>query len=883
MAGFDLNLFNSLVGGGAFGAAGAAFGVPSCMLQLGEALLGLLPTPVLAAIVAAIQAGMKLADAVIKAIYNSIRDLFGLIGIDLDTGTFTFVSDLFGFGAAAILGTLGAFLGALGSLGSLYTNYQMIASQIEQLLECLGNFKDFNKLKEGVDDTPMTPQEFDNFRDNFYAVENLQLQAALQFIEAGTNQLNVIGGILNDRKRNPSREPQFIPEACGFLQGTSLEGQCAPAQPVQRDIFRLVFGPPKSIFGQFILSNDGLYFDSQTEGIQPALNFIEEKKLGLKKEDLWKFAHNPNLGGRGDSISSKDLNLYFNTILDPVSINESEQVRNYYDRDGFLQELLGNRNKRIYDLSSQISDLETGNAPQSIIINLKQALISENSRLNDKINKRKKQIELAVVLPNLYLGGPQYNLDDVIPINDFSYLGGLNISIDLQKQKALSFSQADVSSVVSPYQLANNYVAPRVNTRNSTFQHLIIAENGDGAIIFDGSSVSSVDGLVLQTENFLTTDSLFAMYNFLDTDVETPSSLQFLLRNSASSKNYLYSQLVADTPENVFSRGLGIAYLKGITVNSNSTPTNPSGLGSYLKMPEASQFQDFLYNQNGASLDFWVHLPEMLSYTGVGNVSSLYRLVLANENTGASSQFSNTECVYNSRDTGVVRGIVIGFTRDRRLTQGVSPSNQQVDNPASQTSLFLAPTQSINSSAIAFINRSEYDGNGCCELTTYHSMIAPSTSSVSGCTSSFCHISITFDPYRDEIKFFFDGENITTSSMSKVFGTPEHIMPCLPTFKSDNNSFEYSSTAVGPDAPDKLKSGPRLGQYFTPWIVGGGYTDGMYNKGNFMGGSYGGLISGLMGYLGSIKFYSKPLSEKEVLNNYNTQKNFFKNIDITKL
>jgi len=76
--------------------------------------------------------------------------------------------------------------------------------------------------------------------------------------------------------------------------------------------------------------------------------------------------------------------------------------------------------------------------------------------------------------------------------------------------------------------------------------------------------------------------------------------------------------------------------------------------------------------------------------------------------------------------------------------------------------------------------------------------------------------------------------------------------------------------------------GPSLGTYFTPWILGGGYTDGM-STGNFMGGSFGGIISGLKGYLGGIKFYSRPLTEQEVLNNFDVSKDFFKNVDVPNL
>ena len=47
-----------------------------------------------------------------------------------------------------------------------------------------------------------------------------------------------------------------------------------------------------------------------------------------------------------------------------------------------------------------------------------------------------------------------------------------------------------------------------------------------------------------------------------------------------------------------------------------------------------------------------------------------------------------------------------------------------------------------------------------------------------------------------------------------------------------------------------------------------------------MGGEYGGKVSGLRGYLGCTRFYSKPLSDAEVLNNYKATQNFFDNVEV---
>lgn len=901
MVSFDLNFFNTIAGTGGIGGVGAAFGVPSCLLTLAQDVLGLLPTPILAIIVLALKKGIQLADAVIKAIYGAIRDLFGIVEWLTGDGLFTWISDFFGLGldqsiatALAALGGLVAAAGAATSLASqLYSNYQMVAGQLEKMKECIESLRNMTQAQTGISDAPMDPEAFRKYVDDNYAADRYKAQSALAFIKAANNQIDYCNGVIAGRLNGTLEEPLFRPELCDLLEGTGLNVQCVTAEAAEPEIFRLVFGPPKSTHGQFILSKDGLYFDSQTSGITPALVYLDNKKANFSKGNIWKFKHNPNLGGRGDEFSINDLKTYVKTILDPEIINESSYLQEYYTKDGFLQELIGNKNKRLYDLSAQLNDLQVDNAPNSVILNFRQSILSENSNLIQKINKRKKQIELAVTLPNIYGTSVSYAPGEV-PVNDFSYLGGMNINLDIQKQKALSFNQADVSGVVSPIKLSTTYVKTKVHSKNSNLDHLLIVENGNGAIIYDGSSVSSTDAVILHAENSLTTDGLFAMYNFLDTDVEDPSSTTFQIRNSASQSDEYYAQLVATGPDQVFTRGLGIPYLQGITKNSNSTPAAPSALGSFVKLPNEAPFNDLLYNQNGATIDFWVYAPDLT--TGIstgyneGNVSSLFRLVLANENTGFNGQGSSidTENLSNNFGTEAVRGFVMGFTRDRRIVSGLPASNDNTLNPASSTAFFLAPTQSASPSAVGFINRSFYDNENCNTGTTYHSMAVPVTKSVnsvtlSSCQQEFVHVAVTFDPIKDSISIFADGVELATSSMSYVFGIPSYTMPNLPTFKNATNSFKYSTLTVGPNAPQALKYGPVLDTYFTPWIVGGGYTDGMYYNGNFMGGTYGGIISGLRGNIGSLKFYSKPLSQSEILNNYNTQSMFFKNIDVSKL
>ena len=897
MATFDLRAAAAVAGqGGDFPqAVGTGFGVPNCIMGLARDVLSLLPTSVLGGMASEIGLGADAADSVIKSFNNWLRDTFGIIQWDTENGGFIFISaaskngyDRNGLGALS--NALGLVNAATAFAGRLYQNYQAAEDQINGIRTCIKTYTDYLKYKNGNSVNELanfTDEQYANYINNLYSVEIAQMQEAQNFIVSANAQLDNINDILAARALDPSLEPVFNCEAIQFLSGTTLALQCAPQEQQQKEIFRLVYGPPKSTYGQFVLSNDGIYFDSQSSGILPALTFINEKKARLQSSKKWMLDYAPNLGGRGDSFSTEDLKSYVNTVLDPVKVNDSQLLKSYYDNDLFLQHLIGTKNKRIYDISGQISDLETNSAPQSIIYNLKQSLISENAYHLESINKRKKQIELAVTLPSIYTGEIIFDPGQ-IPINDFSYLAGLNISFDIQKQKALMFSQVDISGVVSPLQTSAATTTPRIYTKQSSVEHLILPSIGDGAIIYDGYSISSVDSVILQSENSITTDSMISMYNFLETTLDQPSSISYNLKNYIAVSSENYAQLVCDDQDLVFKSGLGIPFLKGITVNSSSSPTNPSSLGSYIKLPNIPQFNDLLYNKNGATLDFWTYAPNLSSIASgydAGNVSSLYRLILANENTGViGSGTSAIEASRNDFGDKYVRGFILGFTRDRRLCSELPPSNNTSDNPVSGSVFFLAPTQSLSSSSVGLINRNLYDSDSCTTTNRYHSMVVKlnninDSKALSSCGKEFCHISVSLNPVEDKISIYFDGKEFATSSLSYVFGVEPYTMPNIPTFKKPN-SFEYNSSSVGVLAPSNLKSGPKLDRYFTPWIVGGGYTDGMSLKGNFMGGQYGGIISGLRGYIGSLKFYSKALNENEILNNYKSQKDFFKNIDV---
>ena len=897
---FDYKTFLRVAGGSgdAFDAAGAAFGVPSCLMNLARGVLDAIPSNILGSMRDSLMKGRDAADDVVKTIFNDMRLGLGIVEWSTEQGGFVFISrgskNRQDKNQSSLLEDITGLVGGVaGFAGRLFTNFEMARNQIEGIEQCIKSYRDYLKFANGNSSSQLsklTEEEFNEFVTNNYLAEKKAVEETTKFIDKCDQQIADINSVLAARQKDPSLEPKFTPSALDILSRTSYAPGIRQAQVLstpEEEIIRLIYGPPRSVGGNFLLSNDGIYYNSQNaSGILPVLTYLDDKRKNLAAGEKWKFTQAPNLGGRGDEFSIKDLDLYFNTLLDPELIEDGFWIQQYYEKDKFLREIESNKSKRVYDLSSQINEMILESKPQSIIYNLKQALTSEVALFNQKMNKRKKQIELAVKLPQLTTNPdvPMYAPGE-IPINDFSYLSKVNFAMDLQKQKAMSFSQDDVSSVVLPIQLPTLTLAKKSN-RVESLDHLYITDFADGAIIYDGSSINSVQAPILDAESFITTDSIIGMYNFLDTNiVDQPSSTEFTLRNSMAQYNENFAQLVANDLDYVYRGGLGVAYLQGITENSG---TFSSGLGSYIRLPDVSSYNDLMYNPNGATIDFWIHAPNLLSVDdgyNSGSTSSLFRVILGNENTGVrvNPTVEKIDARFNDFGDQSTRGLLMGFTRDRRITNNLSASNDDLENNVDDSVFFIAPTQATSFSSVGFINRSYYDSYNCVSSNTYHGVKVKLLENVSGLSMSsveeqFCHIAVTFDRDKDLISIYLDGNLITVSSMSNAFGLEKYSMPSIPTFKN-SNSFEYAASTVASVTPEKLKNGPKLDRYFTPWIVGGGYTDGMYYNGNFMGGRYGGQISGLRGYLGSLKFYSKPLSSEEILNNYKAHKGFFKNID----
>src|SRR6056300_240299 len=872
---FDARTFLQQAGQGASvtQSLGSAFGVPSCMLGLASDVLGLIPSPILIAMRQTIQNGTMLADAAIKKVNSEIRDLLGISLFPDRDGFFGFFSETSMFGLDIINGVteaLGTFIGFAAGAAQAADD---LGNRFAAAKDCMEKYKTFLDYQNGSASArreelaALDPAGYDDLIGNQFNSTLATAEAASNFVNLANAQLANIDDTLYQRTVNPLLEPGEL-----FEQTES--------------VFRLEAGPPRSRTGKFVLSIDGLYYDSQANGIEPALIELSEREEalavtegGFPNGDLWKLEFDPSLGGRGIPTTSKDLQYYFNNILDPDILDNSRSMTRFYDQDELLLSLEGQKDRKVFDVSSELQELIDAGSSVAVIDNMRQVMFSETSHFQEKINKRKKQIELAVKVP-VFLGKGALYTPGNVPVNDFSYLAGSNFLLDIENQRSIVLDQADVTGVVLPLDVK---FTEKIESNDSVFlDHILLANIARGEII-DDAPASSAPSLQINTR--INENGLAALYNYLKAQTSVTSGVDFGLHNSSRLGNSHNGQIVG-TASSIFDKGLGIAKLDGICNLSTDDNDVVSSIGSYIKLPEVSELQDLFYKPEGASFETWIHMPDLNDVTngytvGDANTSALYRVILANENTGISDSKTPQPNIDNLRQdsgTGITRGLIYGFTRDRRFTEGELPSNSSSDNPTSNLQLVLLPTQSYDSSTVGFLA----DRTVNCNRDTWRGMKVPVNDLIEGralssCENEFCQLSLVVNPVEDYVKVYLDGTNFATSSYRSVFGTGRagEVFKTPSVFQ--NNSFKYDASSVNASSVADAKAGPGLDTYFTPWILGGGYTDGN-PEGNFLGGEYGGKISGLRGYLGCCRFYTRALHDGEVLNNYNATQKFFKNI-----
>ena len=887
-----------------------AFGIPTCILNLGVQALSLVSSDVLQTLASTANDGKAAARSAIAGV---VRDLFGETGLlqyDDGSGKLTLLSSSSNFGL-----DLG-FMQTLANVTGFLSEIESVANQgigiYNELANCMRELEDF---LNSTGPAPMTgvggvgggstDQYTQAYREAALGIARQEVESATNFINQCDELILNVGTVLRERQLSDTESTSDEP------------------------IFRLVYGPPVSKRGVFILSEDGLYFDSQNR-LYNGKPIPSASDIGFVVDsDKWKMDHAPNLGGKGTLVSVETLNTYVDTMFDINVVDNSQNLIEFYKEDLFLNTIEGQKDKLVYDLSAQVGDLINSGYTQesAIVINLLNSINSTISNFNTKVDKRKKQIEVAVKGPDLF-GSDEVFSPGNIPVNDFSFLSSISLDVALETQELLIFGAGEVDDVVLP--MSPVFAESYGRSSNVLLDPLVIPPIGKGSIVFNHSPSSTDVPAISLTDNIVTT-SLFGIYNFLQPDGVAPDSNQFQTKNAASLITLNSAQMIGSAPT-LFTSGLGIPRFDGLARVAGPTYALNNSPGC-LRLPPSKDMQDMFYGVSGCSIDCWLTIPQYgasantkeVNGSGVPNLYpnhgewadyNYYKILLGNENTGGSLGIADVSSLVDSKGSNTTRGLLIGFTRDPVIeSDGIiipgtntNPGlNAGIDTSATTASscFFIAPTLSMNASSVEFIPSNEDCTNfgfrklvvkDTFEVSGYDDAIDTSTpKSFKDVSGSFIHLHMSFDVGGNKCSIYLDGNLMATSSMEGLFGSPLSQPPRLPTLitgeNSINPSFYYSNSTVNQrPGINMFNNGPKTDQYFTPWIVGSGWTDGLpitvpttmgahpvVMPGGFMGDRHG-ISSGLNGHVGSLKFYARPLTIKEVRQNYEAQKGFFKNI-----
>ena len=807
-------------------------------------------------------------------------------------------------------------------------------------------------------------------------------------------------------------------------------------------VFDLDFGPPISTNERFVLSKDGLYYDSRSGDVPDVIPYPVSA-------DMWNLQYPSNRGGRGLSFTEEDGESTVNTIFDlnvPYQ-EENPRVESFQLYDDVLQQFEDDKQSHMTQVSGYIAEILANGygATDAIVQSYTAQLGAVASVYDSKIRKRKRQLTIAAIfgrdsfivtnrqhplgeglffqyepptgkafeyklqykdLPdaiktiNLYqLDGGQtvaYNtktkkvVDEVespnilakvgfwkeiprIPINDFSYLK--QSDIPLQTQKQLTLFSEDLDTIIAPYQA--KYVIGPTDMPPTSVDSLAVDPKGLGDWVHreTSGSLSATTPLYKSLTDDIISEDLLVCYNFLDPDAVTePSGTLYALNNAAEGSNRLDGKLVGYDKSFVFPSGVGQAYFGGTIFDERGQRSAlwADVKGSYVRLPNSTKdynvlqpnipyngarpLDNLFYSKEGVTIDFWAYVPKV--YRDMTD-EHRYRLVFANENSGPAQTDYLTATTQSNASPG--KGLTPGGTNFNR-TIGMIMGWRDRGSPApagtntSGLEFCIAPTVGQNQS---------YDttptttwGHSVCIAETWatsagntpsavevkqvgmyipSSVLNSSGTGIQDVSSGYHHISVSFDYVNEDVNFHLDGELLTTSSLSDVLGgNPDDTT--LPTSvkmdlddKSDLIFFNDPTVEsfLGNTIYDERCTPERVAfPVFTPWIIGGGYTDNIpkipgtdYKPQGFLGSNtnnthqgtvrgdtlitttIGGELypvgqhdpplsapkgggsptriiprSGLDGYIGSFKIYTRALTTTEAKHNYTSQKGFFKNI-----
>jgi hypothetical protein len=755
-------------------------------------------------------------------------------------------------------------------------------------------------------------------------------------------------------------------------------------------IFDTVYGPPVSSKGQYVLSEDGLYYDSRTGSIP----YITAQKITSRS---WELRYAANRGGQGQVFKSARVSEFADTVFSFDFEDESGSVKDFYKYDDILINLRNDRDLQVQDVSGKIHDLlALGYASDSAVIkNYKESYAGVAYTYDRKIKRRKKQLQIAalfgpfgVTLPTDPLGAGMfyrwvdkndikepyyecgnsekveildYKISEIatsamyiprIPVNDFSYLKEINFTPSIISQQELVLHSEDLDDTTNPLVPVFLKKGP-----GATFQAIPelavgpmgtadwVNTSGDtGESSFTSGTLSGISPYLRTLDDAIVTDNLVICYNFLEPSAAgTPSSTNFGVRNYTDFGYPMNAKLVGD-PATIFVSGVTIPYLRG----SLYKPAVKYGArysylaeGSYVRLPNnyrdnapypASQpLDDIMYNPRGWSIEFWSHMGSDLSSNLT--VDHRYKLIAANENCGETANVVGNQGYTLANDTfqgstgqGKTRGMIVGW-RDRGYP-GTDPSGLE---------FVVCPTVSQNDTIWGKSVCIEEDVSGqgagpACKIELGFKIPLSATTvsgySIGQASGSFAHYNISCDSKLDVITLYVNGQFLASGTTSTLFGKDPGTPLSIPS-RIGEDHYHDPYAMFG----EKLYAGetPPSTPIFTPWILGGGFTDGIesspfttslgttfpgflgtntnssyFSTGMDAGGGprgqhsnltagipgLGGYTkagtdyklarSGLDGHIGSFKMYSKPLSNLEVKTNYNAQSPYFQGIQLPK-
>lgn len=698
-----------------------------------------------------------------------------------------------------------------------------------------------------------------------------------------------------------------------------------------KPIFDLTYGPPVSKSGTFILSNDGLYYDSVNGGI-PEVSGI------VAASSTWNLNYAPNLGGKGQAYTSENLKNIADNVFAPDYEPDKTTENEYYVTDDVLETFKSDRDKHIDDIHTQISGLIASglDVSSAMIVNYYGNVAAVASMYDEKIKKRKKQLQLvSIFASHLYshslmngsekdiglgdgilihnrgtLTSPEWHPIERIPINDFSFLAGTGAGATLQQQESILLFSEDLGDTILPYTptFLRSHHKPL-----AYLEHFTLPPSEDEVFPYiegDDKTASASTPYVHSLTTSIEESGLLVAYNFTSPNVVDPSSTKFNVDNvGPDAGRRLDAQLVGSSINGVFPSGLAIPKLTGVSGGSYvRLPSNvaPNGVSraqitqelDNLFYPSNKTYDSDTEKGGGVTFDYWVHVPS-LTFTN----SHRYRLVMGCENSGGSPHFGSRQGIVDAtrtnkngnHDTAKTHGMIIGF-RDKGGT-GVTSSGLEFG-------VFPTVSQNLNNETIGHSIAIAENSSGAELGAVIPNDIISNGVSISDVTSSFVHMSIVFNYAKKNLKMYMDGELLCTSGLGLTFDLQKSDFIGVPSITASGDSTYISSwTPSGNNGP--LIGA--LGLSFTPWILGGGFSDnilqkeslGSYDPG-FLGYNtnsvYGvppasqhypslgsispGAKSGLDGFLGSFKVYSKALTTNEVKTNFRGQKGFFKNIKI---